>query len=103
MKIALDPYMLRNMPLLELPGVVADLGYEYIELSPREDFLPFFLHPRANRRAVRGVQGGAGRRGVEVASVLPLYAGRARTRTSGRRRCATGSGPSRSPWTWAAG
>jgi myo-inositol catabolism protein IolH len=32
MKIALDPYMLRNVPLLELPGLVADLGYEYIEL-----------------------------------------------------------------------
>ena len=40
MKIALDPYMLRSTPLLELPGVVADLGYEYIELSPREDFTP---------------------------------------------------------------
>ena len=48
MKIALDPYMLRSTPLLELPGVVADLGYEYIELSPREDFTPFFLHPRAD-------------------------------------------------------
>ena len=46
MKIALDPYMFRTTPLLELPGVVADLGYEYIELSPREDFTPFFLHPR---------------------------------------------------------
>jgi predicted DNA-binding transcriptional regulator AlpA len=33
MKIALDPYMLRGVPLIELPGVVAALGYEYIELS----------------------------------------------------------------------
>jgi myo-inositol catabolism protein IolH len=32
MKLALDPYMLRSTPLLELPGVVADLGYEWIEL-----------------------------------------------------------------------
>ena len=52
MKLALDPYMLRSTPLLELPGVVADLGYEYIELSPREDFTPFFLHPRANKDRV---------------------------------------------------
>jgi len=52
-KIALDPYMLRGVPLTELPGVVADLGYEYIELSPREDFTPFFLHPRANAGRVR--------------------------------------------------
>ena len=46
MKIALDPYMFRRVPLTELPGLVADLGYQYIELSPREDFMPFFLHPR---------------------------------------------------------
>ena len=30
MKIALDPYMHRGTPLLELPGLVADLGYEYL-------------------------------------------------------------------------
>ena len=34
--------MFRTTPLLELPGLVADLGYEYIELSPREDFMTFF-------------------------------------------------------------
>ena len=42
MKIALDPYMFRHVPLLELPALVADLGYEHIELSPRPDFIPFF-------------------------------------------------------------
>jgi hypothetical protein len=30
MKIALDPYMLRRVPLTDLPGLVADLGYQYI-------------------------------------------------------------------------
>jgi hypothetical protein len=35
-QIALDPYMFRTTPLTELPGLVADLGYEHIELSPRE-------------------------------------------------------------------
>ena len=53
MKLALDPYMLRATPLTELPGLVADLGYEWIELSPRDDFTPFFLHPRANKDVVR--------------------------------------------------
>ena len=73
-KIALDPYMLRKVPLLELPRLVADLGYRYIELSPREDFMPFFLHPRADRARCRRVQAGAlDAAGVEVASVLPLY------------------------------
>ena len=32
MKLALDPCMMRNTPLMELPGVDAELGYEYIEL-----------------------------------------------------------------------
>ena len=52
MKIALDPYMFRRVPLTDLPGLVADLGYQYIELSPREDFLPFFVHPRAGRAQI---------------------------------------------------
>ncbi|WP_188197409.1 sugar phosphate isomerase/epimerase family protein [Nonomuraea sp. SYSU D8015] len=73
MKIALDPYMLRRTPLLELPGIVAELGYEYIELSPREDFLPFFLHPRADRDTVAAFRSALDAAGVKLASVLPLY------------------------------
>ncbi len=73
MKLALDPYMLRQVPLPELPGLVAELGYRYIELSPREDFLPFFLHPRADRAAIAGFKRALAAAGVELASVLPLY------------------------------
>ena len=73
MKIALDPYMLRTTPLLELPNVVAELGYEYIELSPREDFTPFFLHPRANDATVKAFKKALDGAGVKVASHLPLY------------------------------
>ncbi|WP_188196582.1 sugar phosphate isomerase/epimerase family protein [Nonomuraea sp. SYSU D8015] len=73
MKIALDPYMLRSIPLLELPGVVAELGYEYIELSPREDFMPFFLHPRADDAKVRAFKRALDGAGVKISSVLPLY------------------------------
>jgi myo-inositol catabolism protein IolH len=73
MKLALDPYMLRTTPLLELPGVVADLGYEYIELSPREDFLPFFVHPRANADQIAAFKRELDAAGVKISSVLPLY------------------------------
>jgi myo-inositol catabolism protein IolH len=73
MKLALDPYMLRQVPLPELPGLVAELGYRYIELSPREDFLPFFLHPRADRAAIAAFKRALAAAGVELASVLPLY------------------------------
>jgi myo-inositol catabolism protein IolH len=73
MKIALDPYMLRSVPLVELPGVVAELGYQHIELSPREDFIPFFLHPRADKHTIAGFKKALAGAGVSVATVLPLY------------------------------
>ena len=73
MKIALDPYMLRKVPLLELPRQVSDLGYRYIELSPRDDFLPFFLHPRVDKAGVAAFRKALADAEVEVASVLPLY------------------------------
>ena len=73
MKLTLDPYMFRSTPLLELPGLVADLGYQWIELSPREDFTPFFLHPRANRAVVTKFKAALDAAGVGVACHLPLY------------------------------
>jgi len=73
MKIALDPYMFGRVPPTELPGLVADLDYQYIELSPREDFLPFFLHPRADRAQIAAFKKALSAAGVQVSSVLPLY------------------------------
>jgi myo-inositol catabolism protein IolH len=73
MRIALDPYMLRTVPLTDLPGLVAELGYEHIELSPREDFIPFFVHPRADRAAIAAFKKALASAGVSVATVLPLY------------------------------
>jgi myo-inositol catabolism protein IolH len=72
-KLAVDPYMLRKTPLLELPALVAELGYQHIELSPREDFLPFFVHPRADRATIAAFRKELAGAGVEIASVLPLY------------------------------
>jgi myo-inositol catabolism protein IolH len=72
-KVALDPYMIRSTPLLQLPAVVAEQGYASIELSPREDFMPFFLHPRADRHTIGAFRRELDAAGVEVASVLPLY------------------------------
>ena len=73
MKIALDPYMFRSTPLLELPGLVADLGFDQIELSPREDFMPFFLMPRCDDATVKAFKKALDGAGVSVAANLPLY------------------------------
>jgi myo-inositol catabolism protein IolH len=73
MKLALDPNMIRFTPLLDLPAEVAELGYQYIEMSPRDDFLPFFLHPRVNDSLLAGFKKSLAAAQVEIASVLPLY------------------------------
>jgi len=73
MKIAIDPYMFRSTPLLELPALVAELGFEHIELSPREDFTPFFLHPRADDGTVKAFKKALDVADVKVAAHLPLY------------------------------
>jgi myo-inositol catabolism protein IolH len=73
MKIALDPTMFRDVPVADIPGLVADLGYEHLELPPHADFLPFFNHPRADRAAIGRLKQNLTAAGVKIASVLPLY------------------------------
>ncbi|MEV5966614.1 sugar phosphate isomerase/epimerase [Kribbella sp. NPDC051952] len=73
MKLSLDPYMFRSTPLRELPALVAELGYQWMELSPRDDFLPFFNHPRVGDEGVAALRRELGATGVGVSSVLPLY------------------------------
>jgi myo-inositol catabolism protein IolH len=73
MKLSLDPYMFRHVPLLELPRLVAELGYEWLELSPREDFTPFFTHPRVDDATVAAFKRELSAAGVGISSVLPLY------------------------------
>jgi myo-inositol catabolism protein IolH len=73
MRIALDPYMLRHVPLADLPARVRDLGYDAIELSPRPDFIPFFSHARIGSSGIRAFREALSAAGVEVVSVLPLF------------------------------
>ena len=73
MQLALDPYMFHRVPLPDLPALVADLGYGYIELSPREDFIPFFTHPRADQGTVVEFKAALRAADVKLASMLPLF------------------------------
>jgi len=72
-KLSLDPYMFRSTPLPELPALVAGLGYEWMELAPRDEFLPFFNHARVNDEGVAALKRELAATGVGVSSVLPLY------------------------------
>src|SRR5436190_7575671 len=73
MQIALDPYMLRNRPFAEVCRIAAEIGYDSIELSPRQDFIPFFTHPRADRARAAEFRAALSGSGMELASILPLY------------------------------
>jgi myo-inositol catabolism protein IolH len=73
MKIALDPTPFHHdYPLLELPAVVADCGYEWMQLTPHWDFIPFFNHPRADDALVARFAKACADAGVGIASVLPV-------------------------------
>ncbi len=73
MKLALDPQMFySSSSVYELPDIVASLGYDWIELSPKADFVPFFRYPRVDDAGVKKLKKIARNAGVGFASVLPL-------------------------------
>jgi myo-inositol catabolism protein IolH len=73
MKLALDPQMFyATSSVHELPDIVASLGYDWMELSPKADFIPFFRHPRVDDAGVRRLKKVAQDAGVGIASVLPV-------------------------------
>lgn len=73
MKIAIDPYMFRNLSLAETCRHVAEAGFDYIELAPREDFLPWWKRPRAHRERIAEFKKALKDHGVQLASLLPMY------------------------------
>jgi myo-inositol catabolism protein IolH len=73
MKIALDPFMHRHLSLEALPAKVKALGYDWIELSPRGDFLEWFKAPRVFPDRVKSFRKALKDSGVGVASLLPMY------------------------------
>lgn len=73
MKLALDPYMIRDRSFDEMCRITAEVGFKHIEMSPRSDLCPFFVHPRADARAVQEFRAALDRYGVNLATMLPLY------------------------------
>ena len=73
MKLALDPQMFYSgSSVYELPDIVASLGYDWMELSPKADFVPFFKYPRIDDAGVKRLKKIAKDAGVGIASVLPV-------------------------------
>jgi len=73
MKFALDPTPFHSThSVLEFPKLAAELGYDYIQLTPHEDIIPFFTHPKADDDLVAKLAAECKGAGVGIASVLPV-------------------------------
>lgn len=73
MKIAQDPTPFHHdYDLLDFPKVVADLGYEWIQLTPHKDLVPFFRHPKADDALVKALKKSCDDAGIGIASMLPV-------------------------------
>lgn len=73
MKIAFDPTPLHTVaPFLDFPRITADLGYEWIQLTPHPDFIPFFRHPRVDRALLAATKKAVADAGIGISSLLPV-------------------------------
>ena len=73
MRIAQDPTPFHHdYDLLDFPRVVADLGYEWIQLTPHKDLVPFFRHPKADDGLVAALKKACDEAGIGIASMLPV-------------------------------
>lgn len=72
-KIALDPTPYHSThSFLEFFDVAAAAGYDWIQLTPHPDFIPFFSHPRVDREYLAAVKKRAADAGVGICSLLPV-------------------------------
>ena len=73
MQIALDPWMIRERSLTEVCRFAAETGHQWIELSPRDDFLPLFIGPRTNRENIAELKRALRNYNVGLASMWTVY------------------------------
>lgn len=72
-KIALDPTPFHHTnSLLEFPEVAARAGFEWLQVTPHPDLIPFFNHPKADDALVAKFKKAAADAGVGLASTLPV-------------------------------
>ncbi|AJW80727.1 sugar phosphate isomerase/epimerase family protein [Clavibacter michiganensis] len=72
-RIALDPTPFHHThELLEFPRVVADLGYEWMQLTPHPDFIPFHRRARADDDLVQALKRSVSDAGIGICALQPV-------------------------------
>ena len=73
MQLALDPLMHCDRPLPEAVRLVADLGWENLELCSRDDFFPEYWPPRADKTRIREFKQALHQTEMNLVSLLLTY------------------------------
>jgi len=73
MKVILDPYMHRHLSLPEIAKLTAELGYDGVELSPRSDFLEWWVMPRATKPRITAFKRALRDHRIELTTLQPMY------------------------------
>ena len=73
MQLALDPLMHCDRPLPDVVRLVADLGWENLELCSRDDFFPEYWPPRADKTRIREFKQALHETGMNLVSLLLTY------------------------------
>jgi myo-inositol catabolism protein IolH len=73
-KIALDPAMYHaDLSVADELRKAADLGYEYLELSPRADWFFWHRYPKADNAAIAEVKKASQDTGVQILTLVPVF------------------------------
>lgn len=73
MKIALDPLVHADLTMPEIPRVAKELGFDYLEMCSRDEFLPEYFPPRANKDRIREFRNALREADVKLASMLVTF------------------------------
>ena len=73
MKIALDPLVHADLSMSEIPRVAKELGFDYLEMCSRDEFLPEYFPPRANKQRIREFKNALRDADVKLASMLVTF------------------------------
>ena len=73
-KIALDTHMYHaRLSVADELRKAADLGYEYVELSPRADLFFWHRYPKADDAAIAEMKKAMAETGVKIHTLVPVY------------------------------
>jgi myo-inositol catabolism protein IolH len=70
MKLAVDPCLLRRLPVPDMFASVAQAGYQAVELSPRDGFLAHRQEDRPAREVIRSLNEASGQWEIDIASLF---------------------------------